>query len=67
MTSNLQVDVKNNRIQNLFRILQKDPRSVFYLVGNLSNSILNKANKSFYEKDKVFVNLYNQLENKNFQ
>ena len=66
MTMNTQTDVKNNRIQTLFRNLQKDQRSVFYSVGNLSKSILNKANKSIYEKDKVFVNLYNQLEDKNF-
>ena len=33
----------------------------------MSKSILNKASKSFYEKDKVFVNLYNELEDKNFQ
>ena len=58
--------LENNRIQNLFRNLQKDPKSVFYSVGNLSKSILNKANKSLYEKDKVFVNLYNQLEDKKF-
>ena len=32
----------------------------------MSKSILNKASKSVYEKDKVFVNLYNQLEDKNF-
>ena len=63
---NSQTDVKNNRIQNLIRNLPKDPRSVFYSVGNLSKSILNKATKSVYEKDKVFVNLYNQLEDKNF-
>ena len=66
ITTNSQIDVKNNRIQNLFRNLQKDPKSVFYSVGNLSKSILNKATKSVYEKDKVFVNLYNQLEDKNF-
>ena len=66
MTMNSLTDVKSNRIQYLFRNLQKDPRSVFYSVGNLSKSILNKATKSVYEKDKVFVNLYNQLEDKNF-
>ena len=36
------------------------------MAGNLSRSILNKANKSVYEKDKVSVNLYKQLEDKNF-
>ena len=66
MTTNSQVDI-NNRIQNLFKNLQKDSKSVFYSDGNLSNSVLNKASKSFYEKDKVFVSLYNQLEDKNLQ
>ena len=32
----------------------------------MSKSILNKVNKSVYEKDKVFVNLYKPLEDKNF-
>ena len=59
-------DIKNNRIQNLFKNLQKESRSIFYSVGNLSRSILNKARKSAYDKDKVFVNLCNQLEDKNF-
>ena len=59
-------DIKSNRIQNLFRNLQKDPKSIFYAIENLSRTILNKARKSTYDKDKVFVNLYNQLEDKNF-
>ena len=66
ITTNSQIDVKNNRIQNLFRNLQKDPKSVFYSVGNLSKSILNKAIKSVYGKDKVFVDLYNRLEDQSF-
>ena len=60
-------DEKNRRINNLFNNLQKNPRSVFYLIGNISKTVLNKASKSFYEKDKVFVNLYKQLEDKNFK
>ena len=64
-TKNSQVEI-NSRVENLFKKLQKDPKSVFYSVGNLSNSVLKKASKSFYEKDKVFVNLYNQLEEKKF-
>ena len=50
----------------MFRNLQKNPRSIFYSAGNLSNSLLNKAKKSTYDKDKVFVSLYNELEDKNF-
>ena len=59
-------NTKNKRIQNLFRNLQKDPRSIFHYVWNLSNSLLNKAKKSTYDKNKVFVDLYNELEDKNF-
>ena len=58
-------DIKNNRIQNLFKNLQNNPRSTFYSIGNLGRSILNKARKSTCDKDKAFVNLYNQLEGKN--
>ena len=32
----------------------------------LRRTILNKARKSAYDKDKIFVNLYDQLEGKNF-
>ena len=59
-------DIKTNRIQNLFRNLQKDPKSIFYAIESLSRTILNKARKSAYDKDKIFVNLYDQLEDKNF-
>ena len=59
-------DFKNSRIQNLFRNLQKDPKSIFYSIENENRTIISKAEKSTYDKDKVFVNLYNQLEGKNF-
>ena len=59
-------DIKNNRIQNLFRNLQNLQIFIFYFIENLSRTILNRARKSAYDKDKVFVNLYNQLEDKNF-
>ena len=65
MTTTWQTTEKK-RVENLFKNLQKVPKSVFYSTGNLSKSILNKANKSVYEKDKVFVNLYKPLEDKNF-
>ena len=62
MNSNL----KNIRIQNLFRNLQKDPKSTVYAIESRSRSILNKARKSAYNKDKLFVNLCDQLEDKSF-
>ena len=51
----------NIRINNLFNTLQKNLKSIFYLVGNVSKTLLNKASKS------VFVNSYDKLENKNFK
>ena len=50
MNSNL----KNIRIQNSFRNLQKDPKSIFYVIEILSRTTLNKARKSAYDKGKVF-------------
>ena len=58
--------MNSQRIENLFRNLQKDPRSVFYSIRTLSESIIKKTHRSFYEKDVVFVNLYKELEDKNF-
>ena len=55
------------RTNNLFNTLQKTPKSIFYLVGNVSRTLFNKATKSTFEKDKVFVSLYDQFENKNFE
>ena len=61
-----QYNEKNKRIQNLFRNLQKDSKSVFYSISNLSRTLLNKGTKSTYSKDIVFVDLCNQFEDKNF-
>ena len=66
MTENLQGELMK-RTNNLFNMLQKNPKSIFYLVGHVSRTLFNKATKSTFEKDKVFVNLYDQLENKNFK
>ena len=57
---------KNKRMQNLFQHLQNDQKSVFYTTTRLNKSILKKAKKAVCDKDKVFVNLYEQLEDKDF-
>ena len=46
--------------------LQNDPKSVFYTTTRLNKSILKKEKKAVYDKDKVFVNLYEHLEDKIF-
>ena len=64
MTENSQDDLKK-RANNLLNALQKNPKSIFYLTGNAtSKTLFNKAAKSAFTKEKVFVNLYNLLENK---
>ena len=57
---------KQQRIQNLFSSLQKDPKSVFYTISSIKTLALNKARKSSYEKDLVFIKFYNELEDKKF-
>ena len=54
----------DKRIQNIFRLLQKDSRSVFYASTNISNNLLKKLRKSPYEKDIVFKEFYEKLQNK---
>ena len=60
-------DDKNKRVQNLFRSLQNDLKSVFYTTNKLSKSLIKKAKPAFYDKEEeVFVNLSEQLEDKDF-
>ena len=54
------------RVQNLFKTLQKDSRSVFYANAKISKNLLKKVNKSTYQKDRVLSELYQKLEDKNF-
>ena len=59
-------DLEEKRVQNLFKSLQKDPESVLYANQSVTKQLLKKLSKSFYEKDKVFNKLYENLEDKNF-
>ena len=59
-------DLEEKRVQNLFESLQKDPESVLYANQSVTKQLLKKLSKSFYEKDKVFKKLYENLEDKNF-
>ena len=53
------------RTENLFNALQKNTNSIFYLAGNtITKTLINKASKSVFEKDRLFVDLYKQLEDK---
>ena len=49
---------KIKEYKNLFISLQNDPKSAFCKINRLTKSLIKKAKTSFYDKDKVFVNLY---------
>ena len=59
-------DIEEKRVQNLFRSLQKDPQSVLFGNQSVTRQLQKKLTKSFYEKDRVFNKLYQNLEDKNF-
>ena len=57
---------KEKQAQNLFITLQKDPKSTFYLETTITKKILKKLSKSTYQKDLVFKNIYDELDEKDF-
>ena len=54
-----------SKVENLFNALRKDEESVFYAADQITRNLINRAKKSYYPKDNVFVNIYN--ENKNLK
>ena len=62
----MDIDGKNKRVQDLFRFLQNDPKSVFYTTNKIPKSLLKKAKMAPYNKDGVFIKLYEQIEDKKF-
>ena len=62
----MDIDEKNKRVQDLFRFLQNDPKSVFYTTNKIPKSLLKKAEMAPYNKDGVFIKLYEQIEDKKF-
>ena len=57
-------DNDKKRAKNLFSALQNDSKSVFYLNSTLTKKLLKKLEKSSYQKDRVFKNIYKNLEEK---
>ena len=62
----MDLDEKNKQLQNLFRSLQNNPRSVFYTTTKWTKALIKKAQTTAYVKDKVFVNLHDKLDDKGF-
>ena len=56
--------MEEKQLKNLFRKLINDEKSVFFSSDRINKTLLNKGRKSNYEKDKVFYNLFKNVENK---
>ena len=56
---------EEKQVKNLFKKLTNDENSVFFSTDRITKTLLNKGRKSSYEKDKVFYNLFKNVENKN--
>ena len=54
------------RIQNLLNALQNDSKSVFYASPTITKKLLKKLDKSPYQKDRVFNEIYQKLDDKDF-
>ena len=54
------------RIQNLFTALQNDSKSVFYANPTITKKLLKKLEKKPYQKDRVFNEIYQKLDDKDF-
>ena len=52
------------KIKQLFNKLQIDGKSVLFMQEQLNEKLLKKLNKSKYEKDKEFVNIFISLDDK---
>ena len=59
-------DNEKKKATNLYNALVNDSKSVFYATDKITKALLKKARNSLYEKDIVFVDIYNGLENKRF-
>ena len=57
---------KDEQVKKLFRLLQSYSPSVFCAEKKIIKNLLKKAKSAAYDKDKIFCNLYEQLENKDF-
>ena len=53
------------KIKKIFNKLQIDSKSVLFTQEKLNEKLLKKVNKSKYEKDKQFVNIFNSIDKKN--
>ena len=55
------------RLKNLYKILKQDEESVLFANDQLTKQLIKKVKKSRYEKDSVFINLYDKVKDVNIE
>ena len=55
------------RLKNLYKILKRDEESVLFASDQLNKQLIKKVKKSRYEKDSVFINLYDKVKHVNIE
>ena len=55
------------RLKNLYKILKRDEESVLFARDQLNKQLIKKVKKSRYEKDSVFINLYDKVKHVNIE
>ena len=59
-------ETKLKQAKNIFNYLIKDENSVFYSVDKINKNLVAKVKRMVYPKDKAFIKLYTEVENKNY-
>ena len=63
--SSIAIENDKKRIKNLYDALTNDTNTIFYATSQITKNLIRKAKNSIYEKDKVFFNMYDNLDKEN--
>ena len=63
--SSIAIENDKKRIKNLYDALTNDANTIFYATSQITKNLIRKTKNSIYEKDKVFFNMYDNLDKEN--
>ena len=63
--SSIAIENDQKRIENLYNTLTNDANSIFYATSQITKNLIRKTKNSIYEKDKVFFNMFDNLDKEN--
>ena len=51
------------KAKNLYWVLINDQKNIFYATDRVTKGLIKKAKMALYPKDKVFIKIYNEIDN----